>query len=80
MNRLLRVFFTAIAVSVIFLSHLITTSSAVTFPDIEEVKQGRAPYVVALWTVNDDTNAREDLYCSGVLIDKFHFLYSVKKE
>ena len=74
MNRLTRVFLASIGLSTIFLSHLIAPSTAVTFPDIERVKQGRAPYVVALWTVNDNTNAREDLYCSGVLIDKFHFL------
>jgi V8-like Glu-specific endopeptidase len=49
-------------------------ASAVTFPDIDGVKQGRAPYLVALWTVNSQTLAREKLFCSGVLIDPYHFL------
>jgi len=63
------------SISGLLLSSLLTvSSSAVTFPDIDGVKQGRVPYLVALWTVDSKTNARKDLYCTGVLIDRFHFL------
>ena len=58
----------------IFLATFTHNASAVTFPDIDGVKQGRAPYLVALWTVNSQTLAREKLFCSGVLIDPYHFL------
>lgn len=51
-----------------------TPGYSVTFPDLDGIKQGRAPYVVALWTVDSESNARKQLYCTGVLIDKFHFL------
>ena len=67
---LLAVFSTASIILATF-SH---SASAVTFPDIDGVKQGRAPYLVALWTVNRETLAREELFCSGVLIDPYHFL------
>lgn len=58
----------------IFLATFTHSATAVTFPDIDGVKQGRAPYLVALWTVNSQTLAREKLFCSGVLIDPYHFL------
>jgi secreted trypsin-like serine protease len=58
----------------IFLATFSHNATAVTFPDIDGVKQGRAPYLVALWTVNRETLAREELFCSGVLIDPYHFL------
>ena len=59
----------------VLLSSLFSVSSrAVTFPDIDGVKQGRVPSLVALWTVDDKTHARKDLYCTGVLIDRFHFI------
>jgi hypothetical protein len=48
--------------------------NSVTFPDMDGVKQGRAPYVIALWTVDSESNSRKQLYCTGVLIDKYHFL------
>jgi len=64
-----------VSISGLLISSLLSiTSSAVTFPDIDGVKQGRVPYLVALWTVDSKTNARKDLYCTGVLIDRFHFL------
>jgi hypothetical protein len=56
------------------ISAVLPTASGVTFPDIDGVKQGRAPYLVALWTVNPETHQRDELYCSGVLIDPYHFL------
>ena len=58
----------------IFLATFTHSATAVTFPDIDGVKQGRAPYLVALWTINSQTLAREKLFCSGVLIDPYHFL------
>jgi len=53
---------------------LLYPAAAVTFPDIDGVKQGRAPYLVALWTVDKDTHVRKDLFCTGVLIDSLHFI------
>ncbi len=67
-----------LALALLFLITLVFSStfpaSSVTFPDIDGVKQGRAPYLVSLWTVDPKSHSREDLYCSGVLIDKYHFL------
>jgi secreted trypsin-like serine protease len=63
---------TASILGVLFSSSL--PAASVTFPDIDAVKQGRAPYLVSLWTVDPKSHARQDLYCSGVLIDRYHFL------
>ncbi len=41
--------------------------NAVTFPDISEVNNANSPFLVSLWTINDETMAREEKVCSGVM-------------
>ena len=58
----------------ILANQLVNSAFAVTFPDIDGVKKGRAPYLIALWTTDEDTHVRKELFCTGVLIDPLHFL------
>jgi hypothetical protein len=67
------IFFISISSSILLIQ-LLYPASAVTFPDIDGVKQGRAPYLVALWTVDENTHVRKELFCTGVLIDRLHFI------
>lgn len=41
--------------------------NAVTYPDISEVNNSSSPFLVSLWTVNNETLARDKKICSGVM-------------
>jgi hypothetical protein len=49
-------------------------SNAVTYPDNASVTFKEAPFLISLWTYNEDTYEREQNFCSGVLIDSRTFL------
>jgi hypothetical protein len=62
-------------IAAITLSMLLPANSfGVTFPDSKNLKVGDAPNLISLWSIDDATFQRKELYCSGVLIDKLHFL------
>ena len=52
----------------------ILPAEAVSFPDNAAVSVSDAPYLISLWTIDEDTYERKDKFCSGVLIDNRTFL------
>jgi len=51
-----------------------SNSFGVTFPDSKKLKVSDAPFLISFWSIDESTFQRKELYCSGVLIDKQHFL------
>lgn len=52
----------------------VTPAEAVSFPENAAVSVNEAPYLISLWTIDEDTYERADNFCSGVLIDNRTFL------
>jgi V8-like Glu-specific endopeptidase len=60
---------------VIFLSLLLIqlpqlNASAVTYPDKAQVKPADAPFLLSIWTVDDESFARKDKICSAILFNQ----------
>jgi len=50
------------------------SSKAVTFPDTKKLNVSDVPFLISLWSATKDTSERDQLFCSGVLIDNYHFI------
>ncbi len=45
-------------------------ATAVTYPDITQVNPSSAPFLVSIWSVDEDTFQRKAQICSGILFTK----------
>ena len=57
-----------------FFTTSLLPAQAVSFPENAAVSVSEAPYLISLWTIDNDTYERVDNFCSGVLIDNRTFL------